>query len=154
MNLRDIALRNLRRRKAKAAFVLAGLLIAVSTAVALLGLIEAMNRDIQQKLEEYGANILILPKTENLSLTYGGLSLGGVSFEMQEIRQADLGRVQAIKNAANVAAMGPTVLGAVEVKERKVLLAGIDFQATKILKPWWKLAGAAPSLNIAVAPAC
>ena len=145
MNLRDIALRNLRRRKAKAAFVLAGLLIAVSTAVALLGLIEAMNRDIQQKLEEYGANILILPRTENLSLTYGGLSLGGVSFEMQEIRQADLVRVNAIKNAANVAAMGPTVLGAVEVKDRKVLLAGIDFQATKILKPWWKLAGTAPS---------
>ncbi len=145
MTLKDIALRNLRRRKAKAAFVLAGLLIAVSTAVALLGLIEAMNRDIQQKLEEYGANILILPKTENLSLTYGGLSLGGVSFEMQEIRQADLGRVKTIKNAANVAAMGPTVLGAVEVSDRKVLLAGVDFQAAKILKPWWKLAGTAPS---------
>ena len=122
MTLKDIVLRNLRRRKAKAGFVLAGLLIAVSTAVALLGLIEAMNRDIQKKLEEYGANILILPKTENLSLTYGGLSLGGVSFEMQEIRQADLVRVKAIKNAANVAAMGPMVLGALEVKERKDLL--------------------------------
>ncbi|MGD9272489.1 MAG: ABC transporter permease, partial [Syntrophobacterales bacterium] len=145
MTLKDIVLRNLRRRKAKAGFVLAGLLIAVSTAVALLGLIEAMNRDIQKKLEEYGANILILPKTENLSLTYGGLSLGGVSFEMQEIRQADLVRVQAIKNAANVAAMGPMVLGALEVKERKVLLAGVDFQATKILKPWWKIGGTVPT---------
>jgi putative ABC transport system permease protein len=144
MTLKDIALRNIRRRKAKAGFVLAGLLIAVSTAVALLGLIEAMNRDIQQKLEEYGANILILPRTENLSLTYGGLSLGPVSFEMQEIRQADLVRVRAIKNAANVSAMGPTVLGAVEVKERKVLLAGVDFQAAKILKPWWKIGGAVP----------
>jgi len=144
MTLKDIALRNIRRRKAKAGFVLAGLLIAVSTAVALLGLIEAMNRDIQQKLEEYGANILILPKTENLSLTYGGLSLGGVSFEMQEIQQADLGKVKYIKNAANVAAMGPTVLGAIEVNDRKVLLAGVDFQAAKILKPWWKVGGAIP----------
>ena len=145
MTLKDIALRNIRRRKAKAGFVLAGLLIAVSTAVALLGLIEAMNRDIQQKLEEYGANILILPRTENLSLTYGGLSLGGVSFETREIRQADLTKVKTIENAANVAAVGPTVLGAVEVKERKVLLAGVDFQATKILKPWWKIKGAVPS---------
>jgi putative ABC transport system permease protein len=144
MTLKDIALRNIRRRKAKAGFVLAGLLIAVSTAVALLGLIEAMNRDIQKKLEEYGANILILPRTENLSLTYGGLSLGGVSFEMQEIRQADLVRVKAIKNAANVAAMGPTVLGAIQVQGRKVLLAGVDFQATKILKPWWQVTGTVP----------
>jgi putative ABC transport system permease protein len=144
MKLKDIALRNIRRRKAKAGFVLAGLLIAVSTAVALLGLIEAMNRDIQQKLEEYGANILVLPRTENLSLTYGGLSLGGVSFEMQEIRQADLGRIKSIKNAANVAATGPMVLGAVEVNTRKVLLAGVDFQAAEILKPWWKIEGAVP----------
>jgi putative ABC transport system permease protein len=144
MTLKDIALRNIRRRKAKAGFVLAGLLIAVSTAVALLGLIEAMNRDIQQKLEEYGANILILPRTENLSLTYGGLSLGGVSFEMQEIQQADLGRVQSIENAANIAAMGPTVLGAIEVSSRKVLLAGVDFRAVKILKPWWKVGGVVP----------
>jgi putative ABC transport system permease protein len=145
MTLKDIALRNIRRRKAKACFVLAGLLIAVSTAVALMGLIEAMNRDIQQKLEEYGANILILPRTENLSLTYGGLALGGVSFEMREIRQADLIRVKTIENAANVAALGPTVLGAVEVNEHKVLLAGVDFQATKILKPWWKIRGTIPS---------
>ncbi|MCG6945803.1 MAG: ABC transporter permease [Deltaproteobacteria bacterium] len=144
MKLKDIALRNIRRRKAKAGFVLAGLLIAVSTAVALLGLIEAMNRDIQQKLEEYGANILVLPRTENLSLTYGGLSLGGVSFEMQEIRQADLGRIKSIKNAANVAATGPMVLGAIEVNTRKVLLAGVDFQAAEILKPWWKIEGAVP----------
>ena len=138
MRLKDIALRN------RAGFVLAGLLIAVSTAVALLGLMEAMHRDIQKKLEEYGANILILPRTENLSLTYGGLSLGGVSFEMEEIRQADLGRVSSIKNAANVAAMGPTVLGAVEVSNHKVLLAGVDFQAAKILKPWWKVEGMVP----------
>lgn len=144
MTLKDIALRNIRRRKAKAGFVVAGLLIAVSTAVALLGLIEAMNRDIQQKLEEYGANILILPRTENLSLTYGGLSLGGVSFEMQEIQQAALGQVNSIENAANIAAMGPTVLGAVEVNHRKVLLAGVDFRAVKILKPWWKVEGSVP----------
>jgi putative ABC transport system permease protein len=63
---------------------------------------------------------------------------------MQEIRQADLGRVKTIKNAANVAAMGPTVLGTVEVSDRKVLLAGVDFQAVKILKPWWKIGGTVP----------
>ncbi|UCG10987.1 MAG: FtsX-like permease family protein [Deltaproteobacteria bacterium] len=144
MTLKDIALRNIRRRKAKAAFVLSGLLIAVSTAVALLGLVDAMNLDIQKKLEEYGANILILPRTENLSLTYGGLALGGVSFEMEEIRQVDLGRVNSITNAANIAAMGPVVLGAIKVGDQKVLLAGVDFEAVRVLKPWWKVGGTIP----------
>ena len=147
MTLKDIALRNLRRRKARAAFVLAGLLIAVSTAVALISLVEAMNHDIQHKLEQYGANILIIPNTENLALTYGGLSLGGVSFEMQEIREADLRKVGSIKNAANVAAVGPMVLGVVEVGSSRVLLAGVDFQAVRVLKPWWLLEGAAPAAD-------
>jgi putative ABC transport system permease protein len=144
MTLKDIALRNLKRRWAKAAFVLAGLLIGVATVVALISLVDATSDDIQHKLDKYGANILITPKTENLPLTYGGLALGGVSFEMQEIRQADLAKIETIKNARNVAAVGPIALGAVDMGERKVLLAGVDFDATQILKPWWEVDGELP----------
>ena len=144
MTIKDIALLNLRRRKAKAAFLLAGLLIGVTTVVALMSMVGAMTNDINKKLEKFGANILIVPKTENLSLTYGGLALGGVSFEMQEIREGDLEKIQTIKNAANVAAVGPMVLGVVEVGKKKVLLSGIDFEASRILKPWWKISGRTP----------
>ena len=144
MTLKDIALRNLRRRKSKAAFVLVGLMIGVSAVVAFISLVEALTQDINQKLEEYGANILIVPKTENLSLTYGGLSLGGVLFEMQEIQQKDLAKIKFIKNAANVAAVGPMLLGGIEVGERKVLLAGMDFKVSPLLRPWWKIQGAIP----------
>lgn len=145
MTLKDIALLNLRRRKAKAAFLLAGLLIGVTTVVALMSLVEAMREDITDKLDKFGANILIVPRTENLSLTYGGLSLGGVSFEMQEIHQDELEKISTIRNAANVAALGPVVLGVVEVDGKKVLLSGVDFEATKVLKPWWKIQGTEPA---------
>ncbi len=144
MTLKDIALRNLRRRKSKAAFILLGLMIGVSSVVAFMSLVDALTMDINHKLEEYGANILIVPKTENLSLSYGGLSLGGVSFEMQEIRQKELEKIRWIKNAANVAAVGPMVLGAVGVDGHKVLLAGMDFKAFQFLRPWWKVQGEVP----------
>lgn len=144
MTLKDIAFRNLRRRKSKAAFVLVGLMIGVSAVVAFISLVEALTQDINHKLEEYGANILIVPKTENLSLTYGGLSLGGVLFEMQEIQQKDLAKIRFIKNAANVAAIGPMLLGGIEVGERKVLLAGMDFRVYQFLRPWWKVKGTIP----------
>ncbi len=145
MTLQRIALTNLRRRKAKAGFVLAGLLIGVATAVGLLSLARALSGDINHKLEKYGANILILPRTENLSLAYEGLSLGGVSFDVGEIEQADLAKIRSIKNAANVAAVGPMVLGVVSVAGRRVLLAGVDFEEARILKPWWRIAGRAPA---------
>jgi putative ABC transport system permease protein len=147
MKLRHISFRNLLRRKGKAAFVLAGLVIGVSTVVGIISFVEAMTSDINHKLEKYGANILIVPRTENLTLTYGGLSLGGVSFEMEEIREAELSRVSSIKNARNIAAMGPLVLGVIKVNSHKVLLAGVDFNASEILKPWWRLRGNVPDAN-------
>jgi len=83
-------------------------------------------------------------KSENLTLTYGGLSIGGVSFEIEEIREQELARVASIENAANIAAVGPVVLGVVKVGDRKVLLAGVDFEAARILKPWWQVNGSSP----------
>jgi putative ABC transport system permease protein len=144
MTLKHIALSNLRRRKAKAGFILVGLLIGVSAVVAFVSLVGALTADINGKLEKYGANILIVPETESLSLTYGGLSLGGISFEMRELRQESLQKLRSIKNAANVAAVGPMVLGVVKVGTHHVLLAGIDFEVSRFLRPWWKIKGSAP----------
>ena len=135
------------RRKAKSVFVLAGLVIGVSTVVGIISFVEAMTGDINHKLEQYGANILIVPKAENLTLSYGGLSLGGVSFEVEEIRESDLARVHTIKNAKNIAALGPLVLGVLKIGDQKVLLAGIDFEESRILKPWWQLEGTLPNEN-------
>jgi len=147
MTLKEISIRNLIRRKAKAAFVLTGLVIGVTTVVAIISFVEAMTSDINRKLEKYGANILIVPKTENLTLTYGGLSLGGVSFEMEEIQEMELTRVQSIKNARNIAALGPLVLGVIQVNGHRVLMAGVNFKVSGILKPWWRVQGALPDDN-------
>lgn len=144
MTLKQIALRNLMRRKGKAAFVLAGLAIGIATVVAVISFVEAMTGDINHKLEKYGANILIVPRAESLPLTYGGLALGGVSFEMEEIRETDLARVNSIKNNRNIAALGPLVLGVVHVDTHRVLISGVDFKTARILKPWWVVDGAFP----------
>lgn len=144
MGIKDIAIKNLLRRKGKAAFILAGLIIGVATVVAVISFADTMTRDINHKLEKYGANILIVPRTDNLSLTYGGMTLGGVSFDMEPIRQSQLSRIQSIENAANLAAVGPIVLGTIKIRDRAALLAGVDFKAAEILKPWWKIQGRSP----------
>ncbi|MGQ9696020.1 MAG: ABC transporter permease [Thermodesulfobacteriota bacterium] len=144
MTLRSIALGNLKRRKTKAIFILIGLTVGVSSVITFLTLVKALTEDITHKLDEYGANILIIPQTQNLSLSYGGLSLGGVLFEMEEIKQDDLFKIKSIKNAANVAAIGPFVLGVVGIGNKKVLLAGIDFKVIQYLRPWWTFQGTIP----------
>jgi putative ABC transport system permease protein len=144
MNLRDIAWQSLKRRKTRAVFVLLGLAVGVGTTVALIALAQSMTASINHKLEKYGANIIITPKSEQLSLSYEGISLGGFSFETSELRQADLARLKNIKNAANVAVVGPVVLGPATISGRKVLLAGVDFKAVDRLKPWWRIDGEKP----------
>jgi putative ABC transport system permease protein len=64
---------------------------------------------------------------------------------MQEIHQEELARIRGIKNAANVAAVGPMVLGPVKIENNAVLLAGIDFEASPLLRPWWKARGRNPA---------
>ena len=145
MTLKQIAIRNLLRRKGKAILILFGLVLGIGTVITVVTFADAVTGDINHKLEKYGANILIVPRTESLSLNYGGINMGGISFEMQELYEADLAQVHQIKNARNIAAMGPVVLGAVQLNERHVMLAGVDFEEARILKPWWKIEGRKPS---------
>ena len=141
MNLRTIALNNLRRRKSRMAFLVAGLLIGIATVVALLSLTQSLTMEAEHKLESFGANILITPKSDDLSLSYGGITLGGLSLDPHEIRQQDLTRIMAIPNSRNIAAVAPKVLGAVRVGESRVMLMGVDPSAEFRVKGWWSLDG-------------
>ncbi len=94
MRLRDIALNNLRRRKAKVFFLVVGLLVGVAAVVALLTTTSTLEEDIAHKMDEFGANIIITPRSEGLSLTYGGLNLGGLSFDTKEISQEDVAKIR------------------------------------------------------------
>ncbi len=144
MTLKQIAIQNLLRRKGKAILILLGLVLGIGTVITVISFSDAVTGDINHKLEKYGANILILPRTENLSLSYGGIQMGGISFDMQELRESDLAAVKDIQYARNIAAMGPMALGAVKVNDRSVMLAGVDFEEALILKPWWKIEGRQP----------
>ncbi|TRO84133.1 ABC transporter permease [Desulfuromonas acetexigens] len=141
MKLRTIAFNNLRRRKARLAFLLAGLLIGIATVVTMLSLSAAMTAEVQHQMENFGANILITPKTDELSLSYGGITLGGVSVDPREIPEADLARIETIPNRRNIAAVAPKVLGAVEVKGERVLLMGVAADREFQLKRWWSIEG-------------
>ncbi len=141
MKLESIAINNLRRRKSRMAFLVLGLMIGVATVVTLISLSNALTDDIQHKMENYGANILITPKSDNLSLSYGGITLGGVAVSAQEIRQSDLAKIMTITNHRNIAAIAPKILGAVEVSGQRVLLMGVDVDKEFHLKRWWHIDG-------------
>lgn len=144
MKLHTISINNLKRRKAKMAFLTIGLMVGIATIVTLVTLTSSMSTDIERKMDEFGANILVTPQSNGLSMNYGGISLGGVTFDQREIKEEDLAQIRSIKNNKNISAISPKVLGGIKVGSHDVLLVGVDFASELKMKQWWQIFGDAP----------
>lgn len=144
MRLKDISINNLKRRKGKVFFLILGLTIGITTVVALISITRMMNEDIANKLDEFGANILIIPRSDDLSLSYGGMSVGGVSVDAQTLRDSDVPKISQIEVSENIATVSPKLIGTVEIEGKKVSLMGVRFEEELRLKRWWKIHGSEP----------
>lgn len=144
MKLHNISFGNIKRRKGKMLFLALGLIIGISTIVTLLAITETMTAEIEERLNKFGANIVMVPKTDNLSLNYGGIDVGGVSYEVREFSQENLKKIHTIKNAKNLGVVAPKVLGPVMIFDKRVLLMGVIFDEELALKTWWQKKGKFP----------
>src|SRR5512138_1834295 len=144
MKLHTISINNLKRRKAKMAFLTIGLMVGIATIVTLVTLTRSMSSDIERKMDEFGANILVTPQSNGLAMNYGGISLGGVTFDQREILEKDLVKIKSIRNSKNVSAISPKVLGGITVNGQSVLLVGVNFESELKMKQWWKVFGNEP----------
>jgi putative ABC transport system permease protein len=144
MRLRDISISNIRRRKSKFFFLVFGLTVGITTVVSLISMTRMMKDDISNKLDAFGANILIIPRSEDLALSYGGMNFGGVSIDVQSLKESDLAKIRNIEVRDNVNTVSPKLLGVVEIEGKRVPLMGVLFEEELRLKKWWKIHGARP----------
>ncbi len=144
MKLHTIAMGSLRRRKARTIFLAIGLMIAVATVSTLITVSQSMNANIAAQLDEFGANILIVPKSDELSLNYGGMAVSGVSFGERELKATDAEMIRTIKNSENISIIAPKLLHAATIEDRNVLIVGVDFREELRIKKWWSIVGKRP----------
>ena len=145
MRISTIAFANLKRRKGKAIFLTIGIAIGIGTAVALLSLSSSIKDEIGSQLDRFGANIVVVPQSNSLSLDYGGLSVSSVSFDVKQLKNDDAKSVLDIPFRNRISNISPKLLGAVDVEGREILLAGVDFESELTLKRWWHIAGRNPA---------
>jgi putative ABC transport system permease protein len=144
MQLFDITLRGLRRRLGRMALLIVGLTVGTATVVAMMAITLNMRDAVAVRLDEYGANILIVPKASALAVTYGGISVASASYDVGEMTLADLESIHTIKNAHNVSVIAPKLLTSVPMGEQQVVLAGVRFNDEIRLKQWWQVNGDYP----------
>jgi putative ABC transport system permease protein len=147
MRISTIAFANLKRRKGKALFLTLGIAIGIGTAVALLSLSGSIREEIGSQLDRFGANIVVVPQSNNLALDYGGLSVSSVSYDVQQLRTEDAKNILDIPYGNRLSVISPKLLGAVRVEGHEALLAGVDFPSELNLKRWWHIVGQKPSAD-------
>lgn len=151
MKLYNISLQSLRRRKSRTVFLIIGLLLAVASFVTLYVVSENVNKNVAENLDEFGANMLITPKSDDLNLNYGGISVTGLTFENNSLSQDDVEKIKTIKNKDNLSIIAPKLFNSIKVQnldatgEINVVAAGVNFMDEIRLKKWWRLTGKYPS---------
>jgi len=145
VKLHNISFNNLKRRKGKMIFLVLGLFIGIATIVTLMSITESMSHDIEDRLDQYGANIIMVPRSDNLALSYGGITMGGVNYQTVEFDENRIPDIRTIEFNKNLGLVAPKVLGAATVMDKDVLLMGVDFDTELQLKNWWHFEGAPPS---------
>ena len=144
MRLKDISINNLRRRKGKVFFLIVGLTLGITTVVTLISITRMMTEDISKKLDEFGANIVIVPRSDDLAFSYGGISIGEVAVDRQVLKDSDVPKIRQIEVRDNINIVSPKLIGLVEIEGKKVPLMGVHFEDELKLKKWWKIHGTRP----------
>jgi putative ABC transport system permease protein len=145
MRLHDIALASIGRRKTRFALVLGVIGLGVATVVALIALTRTMQREVGDELDRFGANILITPKSDVYDLSFGALSLGGLSVTDRELTGRDADAVLTIHHRRNISVVSPKLVGVAAVGGARVLLVGTHVAREPGLKPWWRITGEVPT---------
>jgi putative ABC transport system permease protein len=147
MNIFQIAINNLKRRKMKMVFLMLGLVVGVSTVVALMSIVSAMRLDLGNRIDEFGANAVILPRSEGMEMNYNGTMVSDIVFDVKELTMEDVPRIYESSVVEYINIVSPKLIGAVKAGGQNALLVGVETKREFTQKPWFSLreqAGLAP----------
>ncbi len=145
MRLSNIAFKNVRRHLSRSALMLLAIAVTAAIVTTLFLVSRSAERDLANKVDEYGANIIVVPRSKDLPLTYGGVQLGGVTYDVQPLHMSDVQKILSIKNRENIARVAPKLVERGEIGGKPVLVAGVRWEDELALKKWWRIQGAEPS---------
>ena len=122
--------------------VLIALVVGIVTTLVLVT--RAAEADIADRTDEYGANITIVPRTEQLPLVYGGVRVGGITYDTTPLSMDDVALVRTIPERANINRVAPKLLEVAEIDGVRVMAVGVVWSEELPLKTWWHIQGSKP----------
>jgi len=151
MNILTIPLRNTRKKWVKTLLLLVVFTLGVTSIVSLNYVSSVVGESLEKKLTAYGANILVMPKSEKLTVSYGGFSMGDMLLGVTDLSESEVAtQVASIELAERIAVIAPKLIAMTQVNDTAVGVVGVRWDKEKILKGYWALNGDYPTTKSGV----
>ncbi|MDY0351912.1 MAG: ABC transporter permease [Desulfobulbaceae bacterium] len=146
MNILTIPLRNTWRKPSRTLLLLLVFTLGVMSIVALYQVSLVIGDSMEKKLSTYGANILVAPKNETLSVRYGGLHLGDMLYEVQPLSETDtVAAVRSIELKERISSVAPKLVTTTRIGETPVAVVGVRWDDELPIKSYWVPEGRFPT---------
>jgi len=152
MRLHQMVAKDIVRRKKRVLYAMLGVVVGTMTVISILTVSLAGEAKIYAQLEEYGANLVVLPAISQFDLELGGLELGAVTvgenyipeYKVSEVRQITddmVNHALGIQDERNryAAPVAPRLYASATVKGASVQVVGIDAVEERKIKTWWRV---------------
>ncbi|BDQ37686.1 hypothetical protein SYK_20460 [Pseudodesulfovibrio nedwellii] len=151
MNILTIPFRNTRRKWVKTLLLLVVFTLGVTSIVSLNSVSSVVGESLEKKLTAYGANILIMPKSEKLTVSYGGFSMGDMVLGANDLSESKVvNMVGGIELKERIAVVAPKLVSMASVGDTVVGVVGVRWDKEQVLKGYWAVNGEFPATESGV----
>lgn len=145
MNLFTIPLRNIKRKPSKSLLLVLIFSLGVMSITALYQVSLLVGESLEKKLTAFGANIIISPAREKLSVSYGGFHMGDMLFDIQELNETDtVNGVNSIGYRERISTVAPKLVTMTQINETAIALVGVRWDQELRIKSYWAPNGEYP----------
>ena len=145
MNLFTISLKNMGRKPAKTSLLLLVFSLGVMSIVALYQVSLVVGVSLEQKLTAFGANIVVKPSTETLSVSYGGFHMGDMLLDVKDLQEAETtAAIRSIALNDRISVVAPKLVTMLKLDELAVAVVGVNWEDELGIKSYWATDGAFP----------
>jgi len=145
MNILTIPLRNIRRKPSKTFLLLLVFSLGVMSIVALYQVSKVVGYSLEKKLTAFGANIIVSPATEKLSVSYGGLQMGDMFFEIKDLPEKEtVDAIRSITLRDRLSVVAPKLVTMTRIGGIATVLVGVHWRQEQQLKSYWATDGRFP----------
>lgn len=146
MNIFTIPLKNIRRKPGKSLLLVGVFALGIMSIVALYQVSQIVGESLERKLTAFGANIVVAPARESLSVSYGGFSMGDMLFDVQSLQEKETeSAIRSIGLKDRISVVSPKLVTMTRLDTTSVAVVGVRWREERSIKSYWAVDGSYPT---------